>query len=111
MRDSKSSFSKAVFRTLLLTTTVSGIFIFFNSFLFYNLGSIAVQYTFITLPIFFCLLEKPDYSESYYVAFLAGLWLDLFSPYPFGLFVVSLFTVNHIIKYIIKKYVGIPSFF
>ncbi|HOS88101.1 MAG TPA: hypothetical protein PL093_01850 [Candidatus Pacearchaeota archaeon] len=64
----------------------------------------------ILLGLIICLFEEPKGLLGYFSAFWAGLFLDLIvSSQWFGFFTISFLLIALIIKIVLDKYVGLPS--
>lgn len=66
-------------------------------------------------PLVFLLVLALAYFENKYevgafaAAFFGGMFQDMYSQYPFGLYLLSLLTLAWIIKFILRKYVELPA--
>ena len=62
----------------------------------------------IALLIIVNLIENPENNLGLLSAFIGGLFLDLNSTYPFGLFTLGLVLFSIIIKFLLSKFLKIP---
>lgn len=53
--------------------------------------------------------EGPKYYSSFFAAVIGGFFLDIFSDKPIGLSILILLIISFFIKFILKKYVQIPT--
>lgn len=65
----------------------------------------------ITLSVFvIALFEKRRRRFSWFAAVWGGFLLDIYSQRFFGFWIITFLTIILMIKFLIKKYVRIPSF-
>lgn len=101
-------------KTLLRFALVIGFLIFFallqSSFLFYPFYFV-LSFVFFALFVFlYNLFENPQSMEGVFFAGFAGFLVDVFSQGPIGIYLLIFFLFSYLIKVLLKKYVGIPSF-
>ena len=96
---------KEIFKTLILLTAMYYLFIFEASYLSF--------FTSFSFLIFFVLainvLEEPQGRIGLISAFFFGLMLDIYSAHYVGLMALSFSLVSLLLKFILFKYVRIPS--
>lgn len=56
------------------------------------------------------LFERRRGKLGWFASVFTGLFLDLYSRYFFGFWIIVLIVLTSIIKFVIKKYVRAPSF-
>lgn len=85
--------------------------------IFYFLGIFQLSYLPLVAPFNFLivlvliinLLEDPQEKLGLYSALMAGIMLDFYSPYYFGGMALSLLVISFILKFLLSRYVRIPS--
>ena len=55
------------------------------------------------------LFEEKEKNAGIYSAFIGGFFLDIFSEKPFGFYILISIAIAIFIKYVIKRYVRIPT--
>lgn len=53
--------------------------------------------------------EKADENASFATAFFSGVFMEMYSEYPFGLYLFSIIALVLIIKFVLKNYVRLPA--
>ncbi len=90
------------------------IFVFFFSLLLVLIQSAFLFQSFALILFLFVILynilEKPRSLDGFFAGFFAGFWLDIYTQLPIGTFITTMLLLVYITKYVLKKYVGIPSF-
>lgn len=91
---------------------ISFFFFFISLFQF---GFLPAAFPFISLPniliiitLIYTFIENPDKNGAFIGAIVAGLLNDLVSPY-FGFYTIIIFSLVYILKFLLKKYVQLPS--
>lgn len=64
----------------------------------------------LVLVILINFFEVPEKKIGLWSAFIAGFFLDVWSSMPFGIEILIFVLVAIFIKFIVKKYVQVPSF-
>ena len=64
----------------------------------------------LVLVILINFFEVPERKIGLWSAFIAGFFLDVWSSMPFGIEILIFVLVAIFIKFIVKKYVQVPSF-
>lgn len=68
-------------------------------------------FNFVTLPLAgIALFERPRHKSSWAAAISGGFFLDVYSQKFFGFWIIILTATVLFVKFILKKYVRIPSF-
>ncbi len=62
------------------------------------------------IAVLWSIFEKKEKLGGFYVAVIAGLFLDIFSNGFIGTNIVILAIIAALIKFVVKKYVKIPFF-
>ncbi|HNY36300.1 MAG TPA: hypothetical protein PLD14_03400 [Candidatus Pacearchaeota archaeon] len=96
---------KEIFKTVFLIVAMYYLFIFETSYLLF--------FTFFSFLIFLVLLinflEEPQGRIGLFSAFFLGLMLDIYSAHFIGLLALSFLLGSLLLKFILSKYVRIPS--
>ncbi len=96
---------KEVLKTLLVFVVMYYWFIFETSYLpFFTCLSFITAFV-----ILLNLLEEPKGKMGTVAAFFLGLLMDIFSAHYIGILALSLFLASLLLKYILYRYVRIPS--
>ena len=89
------------------------IFILFFSLFIVLVQSAFLLESFVVILFLFVfllsILEKPQSLDGFFAGLISGFWLDIYSPFPVGIFMVLMLLLVYLTKTILKKYVGIPS--
>ena len=94
---------------LILTLSLYILALFQTSFLVYfDISGYVLNFILITV-IFVSLLENPPKNLGISSAFIGGFFLDIFSENFLGFYVLILLGVSLFIKFILRKYVRIPT--
>lgn len=96
---------KEIFKTLILIAIIYFLFIFEASYLsFFTFFSILAP-----LVLLINVLEEPQGRVGLYAAFFFGLIFDIYSTHFIGLLALSFSIGSLLLKFILFKYVRIPS--
>jgi rod shape-determining protein MreD len=96
---------KEIFKTLILLLAMYYLFIFEVSYL-----SFFTSFSFLILFVLVInVLEEPQGRIGLISAFFFGLILDIYSAHYIGLMALSFSLVSLLLKFILFKYVRIPS--
>ena len=96
---------KEIIKTLVLVVAMYYLFIFESSYL-----SFFTFFSFLTLFVLLInVLEEPQGRLGLVSAFFLGLMLDIYSTHFIGLVALSFLLVSLLLKFILFKYVRIPS--
>ncbi|MCK4453822.1 rod shape-determining protein MreD [Candidatus Parcubacteria bacterium] len=84
--------------------------LFQTSFMpFFDINGLTINLV-LVLVILINLFEVPEKKIGLWSAFMAGFFLDVWSSMPFGIEILIFVLVAVFIKFILKKYVQIPTF-
>lgn len=87
--------------TLLQTSFLIHFNIFLNNYWIFNL---------VLITVFLISFFTPAYQkQDIIIAFIGGFFLDIFSENFFGFYILILVAISLFIKFILRKYVQIPS--
>jgi rod shape-determining protein MreD len=96
---------KEIIKTLILAVVMYYLFIFESSYLpFFTCFSFLILFV---LAVNF--LEEPQGRLGVISAFILGLMIDIYSAHFIGLVALSLLFVSLLLKFMLFKYVRIPS--
>ena len=97
--------TKEIIKTLVLVVAMYYLFIFEMSYLpFFTCFSFLVLFV-----LAVNLLEEPQGRLGMISAFILGLMIDIYSAHFIGLMALSLLIVSLLLKFMLFKYVRIPS--